>query len=159
MATLHVRNVPEALYEALRARAQVRGRSIANEAIAVLAETVAPGFVPGAPGLHSGTVTRPLAPRERLGEPAGRALAAASSEAHTLGHDLVETEHVLLALLENDSVVAVLDHVGVSPEDVRKAIRRRVKRGRKTEPGPRMFGAGAKRVLEHALRESLSSGG
>lgn len=36
MATLHVRNVPDALYEALRAQARERGRSINAETIAVL---------------------------------------------------------------------------------------------------------------------------
>ncbi len=36
MPTLHVRNVPEALYEALRHRAEAQGTSIGAEAIAAL---------------------------------------------------------------------------------------------------------------------------
>lgn len=36
MPTLHVRNVPEALYEALRRRADEQGTSIGAEAIAAL---------------------------------------------------------------------------------------------------------------------------
>lgn len=36
MATLHVRDVPDELYEALRARARREGRSISQEAIAIL---------------------------------------------------------------------------------------------------------------------------
>jgi len=36
MPTLHVRNVPEALYEALRQRAEAQGTSIGAEAIAAL---------------------------------------------------------------------------------------------------------------------------
>ncbi len=36
MPTLHVRNVPEALYEALRRRAEEQGTSIGAEAIAAL---------------------------------------------------------------------------------------------------------------------------
>lgn len=36
MATLHVRNVPDELYEALRARAKQHGRSINAETIALL---------------------------------------------------------------------------------------------------------------------------
>lgn len=36
MATLHVRNVPEEVYESLRARAQRNGRSINAEALAIL---------------------------------------------------------------------------------------------------------------------------
>ena len=40
MATLHVRNVPEELYEQLRDRAQANGRSIGAEAIVLLAGQV-----------------------------------------------------------------------------------------------------------------------
>jgi plasmid stability protein len=36
MPTLHVRNVPEGLYEALRHRAEAQGTSIGAEAIALL---------------------------------------------------------------------------------------------------------------------------
>lgn len=36
MATLHVRNVPSELYEALRKRADAQGRSINAETIAIL---------------------------------------------------------------------------------------------------------------------------
>jgi plasmid stability protein len=42
MATLHVRNVPEDVYEALRARAKSEGRSINAETIAVLREALRP---------------------------------------------------------------------------------------------------------------------
>jgi antitoxin FitA len=42
MATLHVRNVPDELYEALRARAEREGRSINAETIAVLREVLRP---------------------------------------------------------------------------------------------------------------------
>jgi plasmid stability protein len=40
MATLYVENVPEELYEALRARARSRRRSIAAEIVALLEETI-----------------------------------------------------------------------------------------------------------------------
>jgi plasmid stability protein len=36
MATLHVRNVPEQLYEALKARAQAEGRSLSAEVLSIL---------------------------------------------------------------------------------------------------------------------------
>jgi plasmid stability protein len=42
MATLHIRNVPDELYEALRARAEREGRSINAETIAVLREVLRP---------------------------------------------------------------------------------------------------------------------
>ena len=40
MATLHVRNVPDDVYEALRARAEREGRSMSAEAIAILRRTL-----------------------------------------------------------------------------------------------------------------------
>ncbi len=40
MATLYVENVPQELYEALRARARSRRRSIAAEIVALLEETI-----------------------------------------------------------------------------------------------------------------------
>ena len=43
MASLYVRNVPEALYNALRARAKQEGRSISAETIAILRRTLTAG--------------------------------------------------------------------------------------------------------------------
>jgi len=40
MATLHVKNVPDDLYKALRARARERHRSIAAEVLSMLADNV-----------------------------------------------------------------------------------------------------------------------
>ena len=155
MATLHVRNVPDALYEALRARAQARGRSIGNEAIAILAENVARGVMPRRPVPSPGIERRP--PRERLSDASGRVLGAASYEAHALGHDTVDTEHVLLALLAEGPVATALDTLGVAPERVREAVESHVERGESVEAGLRPYGPGAKRVLELALRESLAA--
>jgi ATP-dependent Clp protease ATP-binding subunit ClpA len=101
---------------------------------------------------------RSRTPRQRLSEPSGRALAAASYEAHALGHDRVETEHILLALLGESSVVTALESAGVSPEQVRETVERHVERGSSVEAGAREFSAGAKRILELALRESLAGG-
>jgi plasmid stability protein len=42
MATLHVRNVPEDVYEALRAHARSEGRSINAATIALLREALTP---------------------------------------------------------------------------------------------------------------------
>jgi antitoxin FitA len=42
VATLHVRNVPDELYETLRARAEREGRSINAEAIALLDAALRP---------------------------------------------------------------------------------------------------------------------
>jgi plasmid stability protein len=43
VATLHVRNVPEPVYETLRERARLNGRSINAEALAILADVAARG--------------------------------------------------------------------------------------------------------------------
>jgi plasmid stability protein len=40
MATLHLRNVPEAVYAGLRRRAKQHGRSMNAEAVALLAEAI-----------------------------------------------------------------------------------------------------------------------
>jgi antitoxin FitA len=42
VATLHVRNVPDDVYEALRARAKTEGRSINAAAITILREALSP---------------------------------------------------------------------------------------------------------------------
>ena len=42
MATLHIRNVPEDVYAALRTRAEREGRSINAETISVLRESLRP---------------------------------------------------------------------------------------------------------------------
>ena len=42
MATLNVKNVPDALYEALKARAESRHRSVAQEVTHILSEVLAP---------------------------------------------------------------------------------------------------------------------
>jgi plasmid stability protein len=42
MATLHVRNVPDDVYEALRARAKSEGRSINAAAITILRDALSP---------------------------------------------------------------------------------------------------------------------
>jgi plasmid stability protein len=42
MATLHVRNVPDDVYEALRTRARAEGRSINAAAITILREALTP---------------------------------------------------------------------------------------------------------------------
>ncbi len=48
MATLHVRNVPEDVYEALRKRAEYEGRSISATTIAILRHSLPAAFDPEA---------------------------------------------------------------------------------------------------------------
>ncbi|HSP72311.1 MAG TPA: Clp protease N-terminal domain-containing protein, partial [Gaiellaceae bacterium] len=97
MATLHVRNVPEPLYEALRRCAEENGRSIGAQAIALLNESLSTGRrgVPFFGQRSRGTTT----PFQAFGEVARSAIADAQVFARELGHDHVGTEHILLALL------------------------------------------------------------
>ena len=48
MATLHVRNVPDDVYEALRKRAELEGRSISAATIAILRRSLPAAFDPEA---------------------------------------------------------------------------------------------------------------
>src|SRR5262245_17070514 len=48
VATLHVRNVPEDVYEALRKRAELEGRSISAATIAILRRALPAAFDPEA---------------------------------------------------------------------------------------------------------------
>ena len=159
MATLHVRNVPDALYETLRARAQRDGRSIGGQTVALLEEAL------GAKEREARAVRRrfrvprrDLTPAERLGPGARRALGAAQREARALGSAYVGTEHLLLGLLrEADGAVrAFLSAAGLEPEP----IRARLPRG---EPeaagdGPYPLTPRTKKVLELGLREALAAG-
>ena len=70
MATLHVRNVPEELYERLRHQAEANGRSIGAEAIQLLDERLGGGQRRGL------LRRRASAPDERMSQ-SGRAQARA----------------------------------------------------------------------------------
>ena len=68
MPTLYVENVPEDVYEALRARAQGNGKSISAEVLALLAENVP---TPGELARRLEVVTRMRKIRSRRPGPAG----------------------------------------------------------------------------------------
>ena len=158
VATLHVRNVPDALYEALRGRAEREGRSIGSQTCVLLGQAllVEPLRLPARHGRAA-----PLAPSERFAPPARDAVAQAAREAAALGHDAIETEDLLLALLDDAGSAAshLIGVLGVGRESVMKQLgdAPRAKRRRSTEPLP--FAPAVKEVLELALRESLARGG
>jgi plasmid stability protein len=149
MATLHVRNVPDDLYELLRERAAENDRSIGAETVQLLQERL---VVDSARTLRrlrrrravagGGTFTR-FTPAARL------AVATAQEEARGLGHDYVGTEHLLLGVLAQEPRLADL-----APADVRAQL----------EPGHAQptaqipFTPTAKQALELALRAALSHG-
>ena len=162
MATLHVRNVPDALYETLRDRAEREGRSIGGQTVALLEEAL------GAKEREARTMRRrfrrlprrELKPSERLGPGARRVLAAAQQEARTLKHAHVGTEHLLLGLLrEPDGPVSrVLQGQKIELEPTRRRIADEIGEGEASPVGPFPFTPRAKKVLELALREALEAG-
>lgn len=146
MATLHVRNVPDELYELLRERAAANGRSIGAETCQLLYERlVAAAGRPRPfplPGLRRRPVGRP-GPFTRFTPEARRAIVVARQEARALRHDHVGTDHLLLG---------VLDPQGAS------ALRARMSPGDTDVEGRIPFTPDAKRALELALRSALAEG-
>ena len=96
MATLHVRNVPDELYERLRARPSERRARSAAETIVLLEAMLASVSLPhGAGGAAAAAQSRSsTSARARA-----RSSCDAQEEARELGHDAIGTEHLLLALL------------------------------------------------------------
>jgi ATP-dependent Clp protease ATP-binding subunit ClpA len=98
---------------------------------------------------------------ERFTERARQAVVRAQDEARLLGHDSIETEHLLLGLLgDRDAVAAqVLANLGLTIEEVRAQVTRAVGEGRKAPEGqPIPFASRSKGVLELSLREALALG-
>jgi hypothetical protein len=95
----------------------------------------------------------------RFREDAQRALAAAGAHAQRLGHPYLGTEHVLLALAEQDDSLAghVLGDLDVTPRAVEQAIDERTVRG---APSTTTIGVSprVKRTLEQARRDGLELG-
>jgi ATP-dependent Clp protease ATP-binding subunit ClpA len=95
---------------------------------------------------------------ERFTEGARQAIVLAQDEAHTLRHNFVGTEHILLGLLrEEESLAArILEEIGVYVEDVRAQVARIVGQGDEVITGQIPFTPRAKKVLELSLREALA---
>jgi ATP-dependent Clp protease ATP-binding subunit ClpC len=158
MATLHVRNVPDDLYELLRERAAVNDRSIGAETVQVLYERLVVGSGGprplSIPGFRRRT-PRPVGAFTRFTAEARDAVVAAQNEARTLGHGRVGTEHLLLGVLAQDvPVTAALREIGVTLEGARSQI----EPGTEAATGRLNFDPEAKRALEIALREATKLG-
>ncbi len=156
MATLHVRNVPDDLYELLRERALANDRSIGAEAVQLLQERLA-----SRPAFPFPRRRRPSAPGrfQRFTPRARQAVVAAQEQARALSHADVDTGHVLLGVLlqEDAPVVACLHDLGVTFESARAVVEHRP-RDEAQQPGQIPFQPGTKKALELALRESLALG-
>jgi ATP-dependent Clp protease ATP-binding subunit ClpA len=96
---------------------------------------------------------------ERFTEEARQVVVFAQEEAHTLRHDYIGTEHLLLGLLRVDGAAArALDQFDVTLEEVRAQVARIVGLGDEVSTGQIPFTPRAKKVLELSLREALDNG-
>lgn len=156
MATLHVRNVPEELYEQLRARAEANGRSIGAEAVVLLAGGLGEQPRRVFPGRRRTTGTGLFS---RFTDRGRGVVVAAQEAARELGHDHVGTAHMLLGLVRVEEGIAAsaLQQLGIGEDLVRAELEARLPAT--AEPAGQIpFDPGAKKALELALRESLALG-
>ncbi|HEX8697078.1 MAG TPA: Clp protease N-terminal domain-containing protein [Longimicrobium sp.] len=87
------------------------------------------------------------------------ALARARDETIRLRHDCVAPGHILLGLLGDRDVSALLDRLGVAPQDVRADMERLPVVRRPVRLGSELpYTSGAKRVLERAMAEAREQG-
>ena len=162
MATLHVRNVPDELYETLRGRAEKEGRSIGGQTVALLEEAL------GGQDREARVLRRrfrrlprrDLKPGERLGPGARQVLTTAQEEARALKHNYIGTEHLLLAILREPEGPAarVLAGQRISLQVVRNRVADEIGEGAEVTPGQIPFTPRTKKVLELAFREALETG-
>jgi hypothetical protein len=152
VATLHVRNVPDQLYETLRATAELEGRSIGAQAVALLQQ-----------GLKANVAVRQRLRRLGSGPSflidARRAVVLAQEEVRALRHAEVGTEHVLLGLLQvGGNIAAALSKppLVVDVDEVRRRVAELRPAAEEPPTGQIPFTPGAKKALEQALREALA---
>ena len=97
-----------------------------------------------------------MAGMERFTQRARRVLSLAHQEAERAHHNMIGTEHLLIALIEEDGGVAgrVLREMGLETERVREMIMRLTGEG-KTPPGEKLeLSADTQQVLELAVDEA-----
>jgi ATP-dependent Clp protease ATP-binding subunit ClpA len=97
---------------------------------------------------------------ERFTERARQVIVLAQEEARTLRHNYIGTEHLLLGLLREEEGVAAkaLEALDITVERVREKVVEIVGSGEDQGASQIPFTPRAKKVLEMALRESLSLG-
>jgi plasmid stability protein len=149
MATLHVRNVPDDLYELLREQAAENDRSIGAETVQLLQERLVIDSARTLRRLRRRHAVAGGGPFRRFTPAARLAVATAQEEARALGHDYVGTEHLLLGVLAQEPSLADL-----TPEDVRAQL----EPGQARPTGQVPLTPEAKQALELALREALTTG-
>ena len=163
VATLHVRNVPDWLYEELRNRAERHGRSIGGETVTIMEQALCEPSRPagGLRGRFRRSRARPATPFDRFTDRARRTITLAQHEADELRHGYVGTEHILLGLLgvEDGLAARALRSLQIDAGNVRRQVREIVGEGKEgPAPPQRPFTPRAKKVLELALNEAHSLG-
>jgi hypothetical protein len=152
VATLHVRNVPDELYEELRARAERDGRSIGAEAIALLRGALTQR-ARAYEGVQHTVVRRKSAFTRRFAERAKDIVTRAQEICREVGSAEVTPAHVMLAMLEDDVLRGTLERRGITEEAVRAVLPSGPPR-----QGPAHVSAETRRMLEQALLQSLGLG-
>jgi ATP-dependent Clp protease ATP-binding subunit ClpC len=93
---------------------------------------------------------------ERFSEGARKVLARAQEEAQRLGHSYIDTEHILLGIVAEETGVAakVLSNLGVPLNKVQAAVEFVVGRGERQTTGDISLAPRAKKVIELAVDEA-----
>src|SRR5438093_11494778 len=112
MATLHVRNVPDELYEELRTVAERDGRSIGAEAITLLRSAMAQRSQMHE-GMQQAVARGKSAFAQRFAERATEIVTRAQQICLEVGSPEVTPAHVMLAMLEDDVLRPTLARRGM----------------------------------------------
>ncbi|HEV2592048.1 MAG TPA: Clp protease N-terminal domain-containing protein [Gaiellaceae bacterium] len=151
MATLHVRNFPDDLYERLRASAEAENRSISAQAIAVLRTGLS---LQDHPRSRVGELLAEGSPfKRRFAQQAKALVVRGQALARERGAGEVAPAHVLLAMLEDPILRPSLERGGVTHESVTAALPPDAEPGRRRPP----ISAEARRMLENALLATLDA--
>jgi ATP-dependent Clp protease ATP-binding subunit ClpA len=159
MATLHVRNVPDGLYERLRECAAANGRSIGAEVV-VLIERELVTDIGRARTRRYGRAPRrlPKSPFQHFNARARQVIVEARWAAMQLGAPAIGTEHLLLALVEGPPNLAslLLEQPGIDAAAVLAALKETAADVPERKEAGLAFAPETKKALELALRESIS---
>jgi plasmid stability protein len=151
MATLHVRNMPDELYEELRRSAYAHHRSIGGHATVLLRDALV-ARAERKEELER-LLARPSPFKQRFARAAKHLVLRAQDLAREGGAAEVVPAHVLLAMLEDDVLRPTLQRGGVNEESVRAALPPPAKPGAVAPP----VSAEARQMLERALLASLDA--
>ena len=93
---------------------------------------------------------------DKFTEPAKVVIERAREEAQNFGHNALGSEHILLALIREDTCVAarVLKSIGMTLEKVRRAVEETKGRGLRREAGEIGLTAHANMVIERVMKEA-----